>query len=222
MAVRWLFGVFLIILLVGFLVFYDGFGGISAKTPILGDFIEQTTKFTDGSLITFLVPDQPQSDKSTPVTEQIVVNKETGKEEIIPVEVEAPIPIPSVPQHSKSDKKGVQVQGYIIITDSATGLPIKPYVYNVLVQIKCDDVLNDVDGFSYCNTSSIFGRVQTSDAGRDKDGVDKGGYFLYKWYPTNKDSLSFYEIKIVVTSDQKNAFGTYDNYSQKYSIQVID
>ena len=221
MAVKWLLGVFLILALVGFLMFYDGYGTPEIFIPI-GQFISETTTFADGSMITFLIPDQPESDKSTPVTEQIIVNEETGKEEIIPVEVDAPIPITNVPQHSKSDTKGVRVQGYVIITDSATLQPIKPYVYNVLVQIKCDDALNDVDGFSYCNTKSIFGRVQTSDGGRDSDGIDKGGYFLYKWYPKFADSLAFYEIKIVVTSDQKNAFGTYDNYVKMYSIQVID
>ena len=221
MAVKWLFAVFLVILLVGFLVYYDGYGTPEAFIPI-GQFISETTKFADGSMITFLVPDQPEGDKSKPVTKQVVKDEETGKEVIVPVEVDAPTPVTNVSQHSKGDPKGVQVQGYIIITDSATGQPIKPYVYNVLVQIKCDEGLNDKDGFSYCSTDGVFGRVQTEDGGRDSDGVDKGGYFLYKWYPKLQDSLAFYEIKIVVTSDQKNAFGLYDNYVKSYSIQVLE
>lgn len=221
MAVKWLLGVFLIILLLGFLIYYDGYGTPAILVPV-ANFISETTTFADGSMITFLIPDQPEADKTKPVTEQIITDEETGEEVIVPVEVDAPIPVTNVPQHSKSDPKGLRVQGYIIITDSATGNPIKPYVYNVLVQIKCDDALNDVDGFSYCNTSSIFGRVQTDDGGKDDDGLDRGGYFLYKWYPTNKDSNAFYEIKVVVTSDVKNAFGLYDNYVKTYNVQVID
>lgn len=220
MAVKWLLGVFLIIALVGFLVYYDGYGTPSAFIPV-ANFISETTTFADGSLITFLIPDQPEADKTKPVTKQVVTDEETGEEVIVPVEVDAPTPVTNVPQHSKSDPKGLQVQGYIVITDSATGNPIKPYVYNVLVQIKCDDQLNDVDGFSYCNTSSIFGRVQTDDGGKDEDGIDRGGYFLYKWYPKNQDSNAFYEIKVVVTSDVKNAFGLYDNYVKTYNVQVI-
>lgn len=222
MAVKWLVGVFLIIALVGFLMYYETNGTIVPSDIPFGQYLEETTKFADGSLITFLVPDQPESEKSKPPREKIVKDKATGKDVIVPVEVDAPTPVTNVSQHSKSNTQGVQVQGYIIITDSATGEPIKPYVYNVLVQIKCDDALNDVDGFSYCNTDGVFGRVQTADGGRDEDGLDKGGYFLYKWYPKNADSLAFYEIKVVVTSDVKNAFGLYDNYVKTYSIQVID
>ncbi len=218
---KWILGIVLILGMVGFLIYYDGYGGISPNDIPLGKFIEQTTKFADGSLITFLVPDMPEADKTKPITKKVIKDEETGKEVIVPVEVDSPTPVTNVSQHSKSDTKGVQVQGYVIITDSVTLQPIKPYVYNVLVQIKCDDALNDIDGFSYCNTKSIFGRVVTSDGGRDKDGIEKGGYFLYKWYPTFADSLAFYEIKIVVTSDVKNSFGLYDNYVKTYKIQII-
>lgn len=222
-GIKYLFGAVLLISLVAVLVIYDGYGGINSSSipNAFNDFVEQTTKFADGSMITILVKDQPESTKSVPVTKKIITDDNGTKSIVEETVKDAVVPVKGITQYSKSDPNGVVVQGYIILTSAVNGEPIKPYVYDVLVQIECDEELNDKNGFNFCSTPPVFGRVQTEDAGRNEDNVDLGGYFVYKWRPSNTASLSFYDVKIIVTSDQKNSYGMYENYEQSYKIQVL-
>jgi len=221
MAIKYIFGIILILVFVGFLIYYDGYGTPSIIIP-LTNFISETTTFGDGSFITTMVSDQPVGEKSKPVTTKVEVN-DNGTKTIIEVAPENIVaPVTNVVQYSKSDPNGVPIQGYIMLMSAITGQPIQPYVYSVMVLIECDRELNLNDGFVYCSTSPIVGRVQTEDGGRDEDGDDKGGFYIYKWHPKGTDDLAFYDITVLVTSDQKNFSGQYENYEQTYKIQVLD
>jgi len=219
-GLKWIFGIILIIGFIGFLIYYDGFGTPQIAVPLV-NFITETTKFGDGSYITTMVPDQPVGENSKPVTTKVLVN-DNGTEtvvEVVPENITAPVK--NVAQFSKSDPNGVVVQGYILLVSASSGLPIQPYVYNAMILIECDDELNDKDGFSFCSTKDIVGRVTTEDGGRDEDGEDRGGFYQYKWHPKFGDDLAFYDVTVLVTSDQKNSFGQYENYEKSYKIQVL-
>jgi len=181
----------------------------------------ETSKFTDGSELTYLIPEQPEGEKLKPIVKDLPPDA-TEQEKAISKAVETiATPVKDVPQYTKDNALGVVVSGYVIIIDSATQQAMKPYTYDVMIQIQCDDILNDVDGFNYCNTKPLVGRVQTDDAGKDADGVDKGGYYKYVWHPANVVSAGFYDVIITIVSDQKNQEGRYENYEKSYKIQVL-
>ena len=182
---------------------------------------QETRKFADGSTITYLVPEQPQSEKIAP-SKEIIEKASAENATTIDKAVEQIVtPQPDIIQYSKLDAKGIVVSGYILLIDSNTGKFVKPYNYKVLISIICDDNLNLVDGFNFCSTDPIFGRVETSDAGKDADGNELGGFFEYIYHMKGNDSSGFYDISILVTSDQRQLDGTYKDYTKSYKIQVL-
>jgi len=181
----------------------------------------ETTKFTDGSQITYLIPDQPVSEKIQPSQELIekasaenATDAEKAIEQII-------TPVENIVQYQKNDPKGVVVSGYILLKDEVTGENIQPYTYKVLITIICDEELNDVDGFNFCATKDVYGRVETEHGGKNEDGQDLGGFFSYTWHPKFADSSAFYDINILVTKDQQQLDGSYLDYEKGYKIQVL-
>jgi len=182
---------------------------------------QETTKFADGSIISHLVPEQPESEKIAPSQQIIDTAKKSNATTVDKALEQVLTPQETIIQYSKADVNGVVISGYIILIDSITGENLKPYTYPVHFSIECDEDKNMVDGFNFCNTEGIFSRTTTVDAGKDKDGNDVGGYYEYRWHPKLKDSSAFYDITILVTSDQKQADGTYRNYEQTYKIQVL-
>ena len=212
-------GIVLIVALIGFLVYYDGY---NITSPVqLNQFIEETTKFADGSFITILTENQPESQKEAPVEKKIVTDEKTGESKIVDVPVPDRIkPTKGIVQYSKSDVNGVVVQGFILLTDSTTGQVIKPYEYNALIEIACDEELNDKDGFNFCATDPVFGRVISQDGGKDEDGKDKGGFFIYKWRPSNSASLAYYDVKILIMPSV-SIDHPHSQYEKEYKIQVI-
>ncbi len=181
----------------------------------------ETTKFTDGSQITYLVPDQPEGEKVKPSQELIekasaenATDADKAIEQII-------TPVENIVQYQKNDPKGVVISGYVLLKDEITGENIQPYVFKVLIEIQCDDEKNLVDGYNYCSTKGIFGRVETEHGGKDDQGNDLGGYFEYVWHPKFADSSAFYDINILVTKDQAQLDGTYKDYEKSYKIQVL-
>ncbi len=181
----------------------------------------ETTKFTDGSSITYLVPDQPESEKIQP-SEQVIQKAEAENATSTDKAIEQIItPIENIPQYSKDDQRGVVVSGYILLIDEVTGNFVKPYTFKVLLVISCDEDLNLVDGFNYCSTNDIYGRVDTVHGGKDKDGNDLGGFFEYVWHPKFADTSAFYDVNILVTKDQPQVDGTYKDYEESYKIQVL-
>jgi len=182
---------------------------------------EETTKFADGSSLTYLIPEQPESEKMTP-SEEVITKAESENATSVDKALEQIVtPVANVPQYIKTDPKGVVVSGYIILKDEVTGENIKPYIFKVLISIECDDDKNLVDGFNFCSTNSIFGRVDTEHGGKDKDGNELGGFFEYIWHPKMIDSSAFYDVNILVTKDQAQVDGTYKDYDKSYKIQVI-
>lgn len=188
-------------------------------------FLVESKCYADGSCVELLIDDKKHTIDGEPVDQkvtqkQVVINEETGKGSVqdVTYTIEGH---DDIPQIRKDNPSGVVVQGYVKLMDATTGNPMKPYIYNVLVQIECAEDLNEVDGFDYCSTSPIFGRVTTDDGGKDENGVERGGYFKYVWHPKFTDSLAFYDVSVLVTSDQLNSAGRYENYENKYQIQVI-
>ncbi len=182
---------------------------------------QEISKFPDGSSITYLIPEQPESDKTTP-SKSVIEKASAENATTIDKAVEQIVtPEKNIVQYSKADTKGVVVSGYILLVDSNTGDFVKPYKYKVLISIICDDDKNLIDGFNFCNTDPIFGRTDTSDAGKDKDGNDLGGFYEHIWHPKGSDSSAFYDITILVTSDQRQLDGTYRDYTKSYKIQVL-
>jgi len=182
---------------------------------------EETTKFSDGSSITYLIPEQPESEKITP-DEKVVKKAEDEKATNVDKAVEQIItPVENIPQYTKADKRGVIVSGYILLKSDVTGENIKPYNFNVYISIICDEDLNMVEGFNYCSTNDIFGRIVTVDGGTDKDGNELGGFYEYFWHPKNSDSSAFYDVDILVTKNQPQLDGTYKDYGKSYKIQVL-
>jgi hypothetical protein len=222
-GVIYLIGVVAIFGLLGALFYFN----VLDATPVeaIQGFLEKTNCFPDGSCLTVLI-EQPQAgNQQPPVDEVIEVEKVKIVDDEYVTETEKVVieNIEGVIQIEKEDPRGVKVQGYVIIHNAVTNLPIKPYVYNVMVEIECDEELNETDdGYNFCATKSIFGRVQTSDAGLGEDGKDLGGYFEYVWHPKFADSQGFYNVSILVTSDQKNQYGQYDNYTNEYTFQLIE
>jgi len=181
----------------------------------------ETTKFTDGSSITYLVPDQPESEKIQP-SEEVIQKADAENATSTDKAVEQIItPIENIPQYSKDDQRGVVVSGYILLIDQVTGNFVEPYTFKVLLRISCDEEKNLVDGFNYCSTNDIYGRVETVHGGKDKDGNDLGGFFEYVWHPKFADSSAFYDVNILVTKDQPQVDGTYKDYEKSYKIQVL-
>lgn len=217
--------IFAIIAGVGAL-FYLNVVEAPAQLDSVRGFLEESRCFPDGSCVNLLITDEPQSIDGTPIPQEvdvpkIVKDEQTGGyntvTETIVVQGEE-----GVPQISKEDPRGVEVQGYVLLKDATTGNSMKPYIYSVLVTIECDEDLNIGDeGYNYCSTTSIFGRVETTDGGKDKDGNDLGGYFKYVWHPKYTDTNAFYDVSVLVTSDNKNSLGQYENYENTYKIQVI-
>lgn len=182
---------------------------------------EETTKFADGSSLTYLIPEQPESEKITP-DEKVVQKAEDEKATSVDKAVQQILtPVENIPQYSKADKRGVIVSGYILLKDDVTGEIIKPYTFNVYIRIGCDQDLNMVEGFNYCSTNDIFGRIVTVDGGTDEDGRELGGFFEYFWHPKINDSSAFYDIEILVTKNQPQVDGTYKDYEKSYKIQVL-
>ena len=182
---------------------------------------QEITKFPDGSVVTYLVPEQPESEKITP-SKSVIEKASAENATTIDKAVEQIVtPEKNIIQYSKSDTKGVVVSGYILLIDSNTGENVKPYKYKVLISIICDQKLNMVDGFNFCSTDPIFGRTETSDAGKDEDGNDKGGFYEHIWHAKGNDSSAFYDVTILVTSDQRQLDGTYKDYTKTYKIQVL-
>lgn len=213
-------GLFAVIMIVVLLVYVDSKDvGIVQQT--FTNLKQEITRFPDGSSITYLIPEQPQSEKITPsktVTEKADAENATTVEKAVEQIIK---PEPNITQYSKSDTKGVVISGYILLIDSITGDSVKPYKYKVLITIICDDNKNLVDGFNFCSTDPIFGRKETSDAGKDEDKNDLGGFYEYIWHPKGSDSSAFYDVTILVTSDQRQLDGTYLDYTKSYKIQVL-
>ena len=210
-------------MLVVLIVYFDSKGQLNTAS-VQQTFInlqQQITKFSDGSSITYLVPEQPESEKIAP-SDEIIEKAQAENATDVDKAVEQIItPQENVPQYSKEDPRGVVVSGYIILKDEATGDNIKPYTYKVLISLECDNDRNMVDGFNYCSTNSIFGRVETEHGGRDEDGNELGGWFEYIWHPKINDSSAFYDVNILVTKDQPQLDGTYKDYEKSYKIQVL-
>ena len=210
-------------MLVVFIVYFDSKGQLNTASvqQIFTNLQQQSTKFSDGSSITYLVPEQPESEKIVP-SEEIVTKAQAENATSVDKAVEQIIsPQENVPQYSKEDPRGIVVSGYILLKDEITGDNIKPYTYKVLISLQCDNDRNMVDGFNYCSTNSIFGRVETEHGGRDEDGNELGGFFQYIWHPKINDSSAFYDINILVTKDQPQLDGSYKDYEKSYKIQVL-
>jgi len=215
-----IFFVIMVVITIGYLQSKDQFN-IEYAQQTFKNLQAETTKFTDGSSITYLVPDQPESEKIQPSQE--IINKAeaenaTSTDKAINQVI---TPEENIPQYNKQDPRGVVVSGYILLKDEFTGENIKPFTYKVLISIMCDEEKNLVDGFNYCATKDIFGRVDTEHGGRDADGNELGGFFEYIWHPKFADSSAFYDINILVTKDQAQLDGTYKDYEKSYKIQVI-
>lgn len=223
MSTIFLLGIFAIISAVGLIVYLDSQGQLDT-TAIQQTFTklqEETTKFSDGSSLTYLIPEQPKSEKIAP-SEQVITKAQAENATSVDKAVEQIItPVPNIPQYTKADKRGVVVSGYILLKDEVTGNNIKPFIFKVLISIMCDDDKNLVDGFNYCSTKDIFGRVETVHGGKDKDGNELGGFFEYIWHPKNADSSAFYDVNILVTKDQAQVDGTYKDYEKTYKVQVL-
>jgi len=224
MSKIFLLGIFSLVMVVVLLVYLDSKGQIDTELikQTFKNLQAQTTKFADGSEITYLVPEQPESDKITPSQELIdKANAENATEADKAIN-QIITPQQDVPQYSKKDPIGVVISGYILLKDEVTEENIKPFVYKLLIHISCKDVIeNEVEGFIYCSTDDIFGRVETSEGGKDKDGNELGGYFEYFWHPKFADQSGFYEVNILVTKDQAQLDGTYKEYEKSYKIQVL-
>lgn len=223
MSKLYLVGIFVIIMVVITIAY------LQSKNQFDTEFIQQTfkrlqaetTKFTDGSTITYLVPDQPESEKIQP-SEEIITKAQAENATSVDKAIEQIItPEENIPQYSKQDPRGVVVSGYILLKDEVTGENIKPYTFKVLLTIMCDEEKNLVDGYNYCSTKDIFGRVETEHGGKDEDGNDLGGFFEYVWHPKFSDTSGFYDINILVTKDQPQVDGTYKDYNKSYKIQVL-
>lgn len=203
-------------------VYYFNVMGAQQQVQAVAGFIEKSNCFPDGSCVTVLINEPPKSEGDAVNTVEIedvkIVNGSYVTETktiIVPKEE-------GIPQIRKDDPRGVEVQGYIKLISAVTKTPIKPYLYNVLITIECDETKNTLpDGYNYCNTTPIFGRVTTDDVGV-VDGEEKGGYYLYRWHPKFTDALAFYDVTVLVTSDVKNSQGQYENYENTYKIQVIN
>ncbi len=223
MAKIYLLGLFLIALLVGTIVYLDSDGQLTTQyvQQTFKGFIQNKIIFPDGSSVNILSPDQPQSEKKTPSKE--AVDKALAENAtIVDKAVEKIVtPDPNINQYSKADSRGVVIAGYILLVDDYTGDYIQPYNYKVYISIECDDEKNMIDGFNFCNTDSIFGRVTTEHGGKDADGNVLGGWFSYVWHPKNSDSSAFYDVDILVTKDQPQLDGTYKDYHVSYKVQVL-
>jgi len=181
----------------------------------------ETTKFADGSQITYLIPEQPEGEKIAPTEEQIEQSQSENATQADKVVEQIMTPQQNIVQYSKSNTMGVVVSGYILLKDEVTGNNIEPYIFKVLIEIQCDEEKNLVDGFNYCSTKGIFGRVETENGGKDADGNDLGGFFQYVWHPKFADTSGFYDVNILVTKDQAQVDGTYKEYEKSYKIQVL-
>jgi len=216
----YLLGIFAVAIILVALIYVDSKDvGIIQQT--FTNLKQEITRFPDGSSITYLIPEQPQSEKITPtktVTEKASAENATTVEKAVEQIIK---PEPNITQYSKGNTKGVVVSGYILLIDSITGENVKPYKYKVLITIICDDDKNLIDGFNFCSTDPIFGRKETSDAGKDEDKNDIGGFYEYIWHPKGSDSSAFYDVTILVTSDQRQLDGTYKDYTKSYKIQVL-
>jgi len=216
----YLLGLFTVAVIVVLLVYLD-FDDVEVVQQTFTNLKQEITIFPDDSVLTYLVPEQPESDKITP-SKSVIEKASAENATTVDKAVEKIVtPEKNIIQYSKADTKGVVVSGYILLVDSNTGDYVKPYKYKVLITIECDDDKNLVDGFNFCSTDPIFGRTETSDAGKDKDGNDKGGFYEHIWHPKGKDSSSFYDVTILVTSDQRQLDGTYKDYTKSYKIQVL-
>ncbi len=225
MAKIFLLGIFAVIMVVVLLVYFESKGQLVDSSIIVQQTFtrlqQETSKFADGSSVTYLIPEQPESEKITP-DEKVIQKADDENATNIDKAVEQIItPVENVPQYSKKDKRGVVVSGYILLKDDVTGESIKPYNFKVYISIICDDDLNMVEGFNYCSTNDIFGRVTTVDGGTDEDGKELGGFFEYVYHPTLQTSSAFYDVKILVTKDQPQVDGTYKDYEKSYKIQVL-
>lgn len=216
----YLLGVFAVITIVILLVYVDS-KDVEIIQQTFTSLKQEITKFPDGSTITYLVPEQPQSQKITPsktITEKASAENATTVDKAVEKIV---TPEPNITQYSKSNTNGVVISGYILLIDSNTRENVKPYKYKVLISIICDQDKNMIDGFNFCSTDPIFGRKETSNAGKDEDGKDQGGFYEYIWHPKGSDSSAFYDVTILVTSDQRQLDGTYRDYTKSYKIQVL-
>jgi len=200
---------------------------IDTKNPV--ELVEQTftnlkkitTEYSDGSAITYLIPEQPESEKIAP-SEKIIEKAQDENATTVEKAIEKYIaPQENIVQYSKEDPKGVVVSGYILLTDEITGKFVKPYTFRVFITLECDSELNLVDGFNFCTSDPVFGRVETTNGGKDKDGNDLGGFFEYVWHASFKTSSGFYDVSILVTKDQPQIDGTYKDFKKTYKIQVL-
>jgi len=223
MSKIFLIGIFAVIMIVVIM------GYLQSKDQLNTEYVQQTfknlqaetTKFTDGSTITYLIPDQPESEKIQPSQEVIQKAQEENATSADKAVEQIITPEENITQYSKEDPRGVVVSGYILLKDQITGENIKPFTYKVLITISCDEEKNLVDGFNYCATKEIFGRKETEHGGRDADGNELGGFFEYIWHPKFADSSAFYDVNILVTKDQAQLDGTYKDYDKSYKIQVL-
>lgn len=221
MAKIYFVGIFAVVMVVVILIYTQSANPLELAEQTFKNLKQETTKFTDGSIITYLVPEQPENEKIAPSQKILDRAKQNNATTIDKAVQQVLTPQQSIIQYSKSDVNGVTVSGYIILVDSITGENLKPYTYPVHFSIECDEDKNMVDGFNFCSTEAIFSRTTTTDAGKDKDGNDVGGYYEYRWHPSYRDSTAFYDVTILVTSDQKQIDGTFRNYEKTYKIQVL-
>jgi len=205
------------------MVYLDSKGVPTAQfvEETLTSLVSKTTKFADGSTITYLLPDQPESTKIQPSEDIVEKAKQENATDADKAMEQLLTPEENIIQYTKKDPKGVVVSGYILLKDEVTGENIKPYTYKLLITIICSEEENMIDGFSYCSTKDIFGRVDTEAGGLDEDGNDLGGFYEYVWHPKLADASAFYDVDILVTKDQAQLDGTYKDYEESYKIQVI-
>ena len=221
MAKIYFVGIFAVVMILVIVIYMQKSNPVELAEQTFTKLKEETTKFPDGSIITFLVPEQPESEKISPTKQVTDKAHQTNATKVDKAVEKIMTPVPTIIQYSKADPNGVVISGYIILIDSITGENLKPYTYPVHFSIVCDEEKNMVDRFNFCSTEPIFARTTTTDAGKDKNAKDLGGFYEYKWHPKFKDSSAFYDITILVTSDQKQADGTYRNYEKSYKIQVL-
>lgn len=205
------------------LAYLDSKGGLNVEyvEQTFSSLVSKTTKFADGSTVTYLLPDQPESTKIQPSEDIVTKAKQENATDAEKAMEQILTPQENIPQYTKKDPKGVVVSGYILLKDEVTGENIKPYIYKVLITIICSEEENMIDGFSYCSTKDIFGRVDTETGGEDENGNDLGGFYEYVWHPKLADATAFYDVDILVTKDQAQLDGTYKDYEESYKIQVI-
>lgn len=186
-------------------------------------FEEKITKFPDGTEISHVVQVQKTSDEANPSLfsqEQhttVPVNYTAEQvAQLEPVTQEVPT-VQQIPTYIIGRQPFPEIQGYIKIKDPATGQYIKPYIYKAMITISCKSSME------FCALTDIARWVETQDGGQDANGNDLGGFYYYKWSPSQPTDIyeGLYDVCIQVSSLQKNSFGIYPTNKHCYQIKMV-